>query len=89
MIDYYKDVDDYVDEDGKLYKPLAYYCKKYDLNINLLHAHKYNGLTYINEGRYSFINEDDFHDYFAGKIGNPTKEWVRWKKIKESYKKGV
>lgn len=75
--------------DGKPYKHYAYYLQEYDMNFEFLNTQKKNGLPYIIHNHNTFINEQDFHDYFAGKIGKPTKEWVRWKRIQEMKKKGV
>ncbi len=55
--------------DGKEYRQGGYYMKLYSLcSQDLLEARE-NGLPYIKQGRYYYYNEQDFHDYFSGKIG--------------------
>lgn len=55
---------------GREYLPAAHFMKKYELSASALRQAKKNGLPYIEERGVSYFSEQDFHDYFAGRIGN-------------------
>lgn len=58
---------------GRTYYHIDYYITKYDISEDLLRVHRRNGLPSEKIGRGVFINEDDFHAYFSGKIGGEEK----------------
>ncbi len=56
--------------EGREYLPTAFYRKAYSLSHDELKVARENGLPGIRNGRRSYYyNKQDFHDYFAGKIG--------------------
>ena len=56
--------------DGKVYYIALHFIYKYDMTQDALRKAKKNGLPYIKEHGISYYNEQDFHDYYAGRIGN-------------------
>lgn len=58
---------------GREYYHADYYITKYDISEEQLREHRKNGLPFVKQGRGIFMNEDDFHAYFAGKIGRESK----------------
>lgn len=64
---------------GKKYYPSRYYIEKYDLsNIELRNARAIYGLPYVKDGSYYYYyNEQEFNDFYAGRIGKPTREYNR------------
>ena len=56
--------------DGREYLPSAFYIKAYCLSHIELREARNNGLPCVRNGRRSYYyNKQDFHDYYAGKIG--------------------
>ena len=56
------------------YLPASYYIKKYDLTQYALRQAEKNGLPCIKARGVSYYNEREFHDYYAGRIGNDVEE---------------
>ena len=59
---------------GREYLPAAYYMEKYDLTQYALRQAEKNGLPCIKARGVSYYNEQEFHDYYAGRIGNDVEE---------------
>lgn len=55
---------------GREYLPATYFMEKYELSRNALRQAKKNGLPYIEQRGVTYFSEQEFHDYFAGRIGN-------------------
>lgn len=56
--------------DGREYLPSGFYLKAYCLSHSELKAARDNGLPGIKKDTRSYYyNKQDFHDYYAGKIG--------------------
>ena len=58
---------------GREYHISPHFIYKYNLTKDALRRARKNGLPYIKESGVYFYNENDFHDYFAGRIGNDVK----------------
>lgn len=56
--------------DGKEYHVSLHFIYKYNLTTQALNKAKKNGLPHIKVRGVSYYNEQDFHDYYAGRIGN-------------------
>lgn len=56
--------------DGKEYYISLHFIYKYNLSKNALQRARKNGLPYIKVRGVYFYNEQEFHDYYAGRIGN-------------------
>lgn len=59
----------WVEHEGRIYMQSRYYIDEYDVNSDWLYLAKENGLPHIQYGKGAYINEQDFRDYCAGKIG--------------------
>ena len=59
---------------GREYLPASYYMEKYDLTQYALRQAEKNGLPCIKARGVSYYNEQEFHDYYAGRIGNDVEE---------------
>lgn len=56
--------------DGKAYYTALYFINEYSMTSDAIRKARINGLPYIKERGAFYYNEQDFHDYFAGRIGN-------------------
>lgn len=63
--------------DGKVYHMSLHFKYEYGMTSKALCKAKKNGLPYIKEHGISYYNEQDFHDYYAGRIGNDVERQVR------------
>lgn len=59
---------------GREYLPASYYMEKYDLTQYALRQAEKNGLPCIKVRGVFYYNEQEFHDYYAGRIGNDVEE---------------
>ena len=56
--------------DSKVYYIALYFINEYNMTSDALRKARKNGLPYIKERGAFYYNKKDFHDYFAGRIGN-------------------
>lgn len=56
--------------EGRVLHATMYFVKKYNLSGDSMRRARNNGLPYIKIGRVYYYNEQDFHKYHAGLIGN-------------------
>lgn len=59
-----------VEQDGESYWRSEYFKNKYGVKWNDLEKAFKNGLPFILNRNQYYISEQDFNDYYAGKIGN-------------------
>ncbi len=63
--------------DGKEYRISPHFIYKYNLSKTALQRARKNGLPYIKVRGVYFYNEQEFHDYYAGRIGNDVERQAR------------
>lgn len=63
-------IPDYIERKGRIYYPTTYYIDKYKVSDNEMSVNrrKYE-LPYIKIGNRYYHAEEDFNDFYAGKIG--------------------
>lgn len=68
----------YIKRNNKTYYPTSYYINKYDVTgIDMRNNREVYALPYVKVGGNYYYNEQDFNDFYAGKIGKPTREYNR------------
>ena len=63
-----KDIE--IKRSDRTYLRASYYMEKYDLTQYALRQAEKNGLPCVKDCGVSWYNEQEFHDYYAGRIGN-------------------
>lgn len=63
--------------EGRIYRHVSYFREKYAVDKSWIACAKRDGMPWIHKGRETYINEEDFHDYCAGKIGGDVHGYER------------
>lgn len=58
-----------ITQGGRLYQPQTLIEEKYSISAPNLRAYRKRGLPSIKVGNFVYFNEDDFHRFFRGEIG--------------------
>ena len=68
----------YIRHKDMIYYPTSYYTNKYDVTGTDMRNNRITyGLPFVKAGENYYYNEQEFNDFYAGKIGKPTREYNR------------